>query len=90
MQTSSSKMVPLDPLRHVYKNGVELYETTDYTVNYTTGLVTFANVPALNDAIIIKYTPNVPDTGLGLAYRMSRSNTTNQVYCLPNWFQFRV
>lgn len=39
----------------IWVDGTLVVETTDYTVNYTSGIITFNTAPALNDEIIFQY-----------------------------------
>jgi len=81
------KAVATDPLREVMDLGltdsvnddVLLVEGKDYTVNYDTGVITPLS-SWTGKTVKVSYTPSMPDTGLSLAYRIHRSNTTNQVY----------
>jgi|GEM_PF-4261447 len=48
---------------HVYKNGVELTTGTDYTVDYSTGNITFTTPLSQGDSITATYTYNTPYGG---------------------------
>lgn len=61
------------------KTGSEMIEDIDYVVDYLTNEITFKGVDegkqnkiTEDDIIMIKYTPNLTDTGLSLGYRVSR------------------
>ena len=70
---------PLDNIRALeiqdYEGNTleELIEDDDYYVDYLTNQI-YITTPLLNDgdAIMVKYTPNLTDNGLSLAYRLSR------------------
>lgn len=90
------KLQPLPALRKVLLNPdtdseTELYENIDFTVDYDNSKI-LLNYDNFNtgDVIQVKYTPNLPDIGLGVAYRMTRKNGDSQVYILPNYFTVRT
>jgi len=90
------KVKPTDPLRSIISLGeetvnddTELIEDIDFTVNYNNGLVTPTSSWA-GMTVKVKYTPNLPDTGISIVYRTSRTNTTNQLYVLPNYMEYKV
>ncbi len=85
-----TKAAPVDPIREVTLDGVELIEDVDFTVNYLTNTITLNVNPGDDKDLVVKYTPFLQDTGLALIYRMTRTNTTNQAYIEPNYFQYRV
>lgn len=69
----------------------ELYEDLDFTVDYINKRINFYyNDFTTDDIVTVRYTPNLTDTGLGVAYRMTRSNLGNQAYILPDYWQYRV
>ena len=70
-------------------------EIYDYTVDYTTGIITFNELYNTQDLSIpaeVHYTPYLTEGGLAFAYRLKRGNNTdnNQAYLYPNSFDFRV
>jgi hypothetical protein len=87
---------PLCALRKVVLNEdtdaeQELYEDVDFTVDYINKKINFYYTDFNpGDIVTIRYTPNLTDTGLGVAYRMTRTNLNNQAYILPNYWQYRV
>ena len=70
----------------------ELYEDSDFIVDYDNKRLRLLYNPFDNvtDTLTVKYTPNLTDTGLGVAYRMTRSEDAQQAYILPNYWQCRV
>ena len=90
------KVQPLPALRRVLLNKdtdyeLELYEDIDFTVDYDHKKLklNYDNF-STGDIITVKYTPNLPDVGLGVAYRMNRTDSNNQAYILPNYFTTRT
>lgn len=90
------RIQPLNALRKVMLNAdtddeAELYEDIDFTVDYDNKKIQlkYDNFNE-GDIITVKYTPNLTDTGLGVAYRLSRTNTDNQAYILPSYFTTRT
>jgi len=81
---------PVDPLREVWLDDDLLEEEIDYTCNPQYRKLTLTTDPGDGHVLTVKYTPNLPDSGLALGYRMTRSNTTNQAYIEPNRFIYRV
>lgn len=73
---------PLDNLRVVEIQDMEgnaietknVIEDIDFTVDYINSIITWTTLNKLEDGdvIMIKYTPNLTDTGLSIAYRMKR------------------
>ena len=43
------------PVPRVWKNNVLQTETTNYTIDYTNGIVTFLVAPSVNDIVVIEY-----------------------------------
>ena len=98
------RVSPVDPLRSVIlnkdtDNEQELIEDTDFTVDYTKGLLIFnivndetnGTILNLNDNLEVVYTPNLEDTGIALGYTCTRGdNTDKQVRILPNWIEYKV
>ena len=79
-----------DPILSLDLNGNELVENKDYIVNYMTNIVTLNNLTVSTDVITIGYTPYLSSRGLALNYRVSRSNTANNVEIGPSEYQYRV
>ena len=84
------KTNPVDPLREVWLDDDLLEEETDYTCNPLTKTLTLTADPGNGHSLIAKYTPSLPDSGIALGYRMTRTNTVNQAYIEPNMFVYRV
>lgn len=82
--------LPVDPIRIVTVNGVLMHEFDDYSFNYQTNQLTFNLLPASGAVIVIKYTPDLQDTGLALAYHVTRPDTSKQVNIKGNSFEYRV
>lgn len=76
---------PRDNIRKLILNanddegGVELIEDTHFYVDYITNevVLTYPNLQN-GDTLTIKYTPNLTDTGLAIAYRLRRPTYDNQ------------
>lgn len=93
------KALPTDPLRKVLSLGdpgtvnddVEMVEDIDFTVDYMTGVITPTS-SWTGKTLQIKYTPNLPDTGLSIVYRCTRENTelNTQLSVQPNWMEYKV
>lgn len=95
------RMVPLDPIREVkiIRDDEEtlVYEDVDYTVDYINKELVFPNtnindensVLKLNDTISIVYTPNLPDTGIAIGYRATRTDLTHQLKIKPNFIEYK-
>ena len=73
-------------------NERELIEDIDFTVDYENKRIKLHNDVFTKDTdyLTVRYTPNLTDTSLGVAYRIYRSNDTDQAYILPNYWQYRV
>lgn len=94
-ESFQTRVVPSDPIRKVLVNEdtnevYELIEDEDFTVDYENKVILFNKPLDKDDKISIRYTPFLPDTGLALAYRMSRESINNQAYILGNYFDYRV
>lgn len=93
--TIKLRVSPVDPIRKVLvnedtDNELELFEDIDFTVDYLENTIKLHKPLSDDENISIRYTPYLKDTGLGVAYRMSRSNNTNQAYIQGNYFEYRV
>ena len=97
------RVSPVDPLRSVILNKDtdderELIEDTDFTVDYTKGLLVFeiiadddySTILNANDTLEVVYTPNLEDTGIALGYTCTRGNTDKQVTIKQNWIEYKV
>lgn len=87
---------PVCALRRVlinegYDDEKELFEDVDFTVDYDNKRLKLKYSDLISgDLISVRYTPNLTDTGLGIAYRMTRKDNLSQAYILPSYWQFRV
>lgn len=79
-----------DPIISLEINGNEKVENVDYYVNYMTNIVTLYNISNSTDEITIGYTPYLNSRGLALNYRITRSNTVNNVEIGSSEYQYRV
>ena len=98
------RVSPVDPLRSVILNKDtdlerELIEDTDFTVDYTKGLLIFdivsdddySTILNANDTLEVVYTPNLEDVGIALGYTCTRGeNTDKQVTIKQNWIEYKV
>lgn len=92
-----TKVAPRDNLREVvlYDDEetlvrTELIEDIDFVVDYQKNKITF-DYPIKDDTpITIRYTPNLTDTALSLAFRMDRESTDNQAYIFGSYFTTRT
>ena len=92
-----TKVAPRDNLREVVlwddeetliRN--ELEEDVDFVVDYQNNKIIF-DYPIENDTpVTIRYTPNLTDTSLSIAYRMDRTDVNNQAYIYGNYFTTRT
>lgn len=98
------RVSPVDPLRSVIlnkdtDNERELIEDTDFTVDYTKGLIIFdiisdddySTILSANDNLEVVYTPNLEDVGIAIGYTCKRGeNTDKQVTIKQNWIEYKV
>lgn len=98
------RVSPVDPLRSVIlnkdtDNERELIEDTDFTVDYTKGLIIFdiiaddnySTILNANDNLEVVYTPDLEDVGIALGYTCTRGeNTDKQVTIKQNWIEYKV
>ena len=98
------RVSPVDPLRSVILNKDtdserELIEDTDFTVDYTKGLIIFdiiadddySTILSANDNLEVVYTPNLEDVGIAIGYTCTRGdNTDKQVTIKQNWIEYKV
>ena len=77
----------------------ELIEDTDFTVDYTKGLIIFdiindddySTILSANDNLEVMYTPNLEDVGIAIGYTATRGeNTDKQVTIKQNWIEYKV
>lgn len=90
------KTYALDPMRSITLNPdtsseESLIEDEDYTVDYNNHRI---NIPVANyktgDKLHIEYTPDLDDTGIAIGYKLSRTNTDNQVTIEKNWIEYKT
>ena len=98
------RVSPVDPIRSVIlnkdtDNEIELVEDTDFTVDYTKGIIIFdiindndySTILNPNDTLEVIYTPNLEDIGIALGYTCTRGeNTDKQVRIKQNWIEYKV
>ena len=92
------RVSPVDPIREVLLNDVELREDIDFTVDYTAKTINFPveNVDDVstrlnkNDELIVVYTPNLEDVGIAIGYRAVRTNTDKQMTIQDNYIEYKV
>ena len=79
-----------DPIILFEVNGNTIIEHIDYDVNYMTNMVTIHGISSPTDIMTIGYTPYLNSDGLALNYRVTRSNTEDNVLIGPSEYQYRV
>ena len=92
------RVSPVDPIRKLTLNDIELREDIDFTVDYTAKTVNFPveNVDEVstrlnsNDELIIVYTPNLEDVGIAIGYRAKRTNTDKEMIIKENYIEYKV
>lgn len=98
------RVSPVDPLRSVILNKdtddeQELIEDSDFTVDYTKGVIIFdilsddqySTLLSANDNLEVVYTPNLEDVGIAIGYTCTRGdNTDKQVAIQQNWIEYKV
>lgn len=96
-KTYDIRVSPRDNLREVVLYDEEetlvrkiLEEDKDFVVDYINNKITFKRKLDEGTPITIRYTPNLTDTSLSMAYRMDRTNTYNQAYIYGNYFTTRT
>ena len=96
-KTFQLKVAPVDDLREVVLFDDEdtltrtvLEEEVDFIVDYQRNTITFGIDIEDDTPITIRYTPNLRDNRLSLAYRMDRNNTIDQAYIYSNYFTTRT
>ena len=80
------RLPPLDPIRHLYLNEVELMQDRDYTIDMRNREIVFINsdnsdtsVLQSNDVVEVNYTPDISDDSLTLAFFGRRTNLMKNV-----------
>ena len=92
------RAAPLDPIRHVYHNDVELKQDRDYSIDFTTNELVFPvintneedSILNINDKLEVVYTPNLDDDGLTIAWYASRTNTLKQARIKPFYIEYKA
>ena len=67
-----------------------LVEDKDFVVDYRNNTITFLRDIEDDTPITIRYTPNLTDTSLSIAYRLDRTDLTKQAYVYGNYFSTRT
>lgn len=77
------RLPPVDPIRHLYVNEVELMQDRDFIIDMKNRELEFIvsentneSLLHLNDTIEVTYTPNIDDDSLTLAFFGRRTNLT--------------
>jgi hypothetical protein len=104
----SLRATPVDPIRKIIivkstdyddsEEDIELIEDVDYTVDYTTKVVTFKIVYTdeettmlePGDHVRVVYTPNLDDSALSIGYHFKRTNTAKQAKVSSNWIEYKA
>lgn len=42
------------------------------------------------DTLTVEYTPDLDDTGISIGYKLTRTNTDNQVTISNNWIEYKT
>lgn len=97
------KTYALDPLRSITLNKdtsseESLIEDEDYSVDYNNHTInimlnsdqTNATKLKQGDKLHIEYTPDLDDTGIAIGYKLTRTNTDNQVSIEKNWIEYKT
>ena len=102
------RATPVDPIRKVIiikntedddsEENIELTEDVEYSVDYTTKVVTFkiiytddeTTMLEPGDHVRIVYTPNLDDSALSLGYHFKRTNTSKQANVSSNWIEYKA
>lgn len=80
----------IDPIQNLDLNGNSLVENDDFYINYMTNMVTIFTLCASTDTISLGYTLDLKARGLGVNYRVTRSNIADNVLIGPTEYQYRV
>ena len=93
----TTKVAPRDNLREVvlYDNEDtltrnELIEDIDFVVDYQKNKIVFDYNVEIDTPVTIRYTPNLTETSLSLAYRLDRTDDSSQAYVYSNYFTTRT
>ena len=93
----TTKVAPRDNLREVVLFDEEdtltrkiLEEDVDFVVDYQSNKITFNKHIDEDTPITIRYTPNLTDTSLSIAYRLDREDDVSQAYVYGNHFTTRT
>lgn len=99
----SLRCAPVDPIRQVIinkdsDNEKELHENVDFNVDYDNNEIVFpivntdnqSSILKTNDSLEVVYTPNLPDTGIAIGYRVLREDTNHQITIKPNYIEYKV
>ncbi len=102
------RATPVDPIRKILiiknnedddsEENIELTEDVEYSVDYTTKVVTFnvvytddeSSLLEIGDHIRIIYTPNLDDSSLSIGYHIKRTNTAKQATIKDNWIEYKA
>lgn len=92
------RALPLDPIRHLYYNGVELKQDRDYSIDFNKKEIVFpivnddeeSSILNLNDTIEIIYTPNIDDNGISIAWYAKRTNLLKQARIKPYYIEYKA
>lgn len=92
------RALPLDPIRHLYYNGVELKQDRDYSIDFNKKEIVFPVINTnnessrlnINDKIEIIYTPNIDDNGISIAWYAKRTNLLKQVKIEPYYIEYKA
>lgn len=93
----------LDPLRSVILNKGksserQLIEDEDFSVDYNTHRInimfnsdnTSTTQFKQGDTLTVEYTPDLDDTGISIGYKLTRTNTDNQIIINKNWIEYKT
>ena len=96
-KTFTLKTTPVDDLREVVLFDEEdsltrkvLEEEVDFIVDYVRNTFTLLRDVEDDTPITVRYTPNLRDNKLSLAYRMDRNDVYKQAYIYSNYFTTRT
>ena len=97
------KTSALDPLRSVILNKGKsseetLIEDENYSVDYNNHCInimsntdnTDATQFKQGDTLTVEYTPDLDDTGISIGYKLTRTNTDNQITISNNWIEYKT
>jgi len=87
--TFTLPFVPIDPIAMVQIDDMDLAEDEDFTVDYTTGEITFTSTPAEGSRIEVIYTPNIRDQSLRVGIRAARNTTDGYAHIYKTRISYR-